>query len=529
MRKASPTNNLALHVPLAIDRWDYHRNPLAPEAFLPKSNKDAWWICERGHSYKQRIANFTRGVGCPYCAGYYASEEDNLLLGFPELIQKSWDYKRNSKAPQEYRHGSEVKVWWKCEKHKTSWQARIPNMTKGRGTGCSECHFEAVREANVALGIMRSGSLGGKFPDLIAQEWDYEANVGIDPSQLSVGSGIIVWWKCRGGHKWATPARQRTRDGEGTGCPKCNPQTSRVEVAIRLVLEDIFASVEANVDFHGHNVDVLIKPKALIVQLDGYPWHLHTYERDFELSLLADKYDIRLLRIRDLRLPKLQGCDVLQAPKYYYRKSGLKELIQKLIDWVMQELELNPQELKQAMKWCKPSDEVVQSVILRAHDISRGGRHKEEDSLLHRFPEIAKEAISSIDTSRIHYRSNLKVEWQCMECDENWETSVHHRTKRGTGCPSCARAKHGEKFQRQNVAAKGWFGQNYPHLIEQWDDEQNRGVDAQLLSAGSQVKVWWKCEKGHVWKTRVKLRTSGSGCPKCARRGRPRKSDNKDS
>ena len=36
----------------------------------PASNKEVWWICENGHSWKARIANrVIRETGCPQCAG----------------------------------------------------------------------------------------------------------------------------------------------------------------------------------------------------------------------------------------------------------------------------------------------------------------------------------------------------------------------------------------------------------------------------------------------------------------------------
>ena len=55
-------------------------------------------------------------------------------------------------------------------------------------------------------------------------------------------------------------------------------------------------------------------------------------------------------------------------------------------------------------------------------------------------------------------------------------------------------------------------------LIEQWLSEKNGDLTAQNVSAFSNRKVWWRCEKGHEWQTEVKVRAMGTGCPICLNR-----------
>lgn len=38
------------------------------------------------------------------------------------------------------------------------------------------------------------------------------------------------------------------------------------------------------------------------------------------------------------------------------------------------------------------------------------------------------------------------------------------------------------------------------------------------VSVNSSQKVWWRCEKGHLWQAQIRSRTSGSNCPVCANR-----------
>ena len=53
------------------DEWDYERNALIgliPEQILAGSEKQAYWKCQKGHSWKAAIVNRKNGHGCPFCA-----------------------------------------------------------------------------------------------------------------------------------------------------------------------------------------------------------------------------------------------------------------------------------------------------------------------------------------------------------------------------------------------------------------------------------------------------------------------------
>lgn len=58
----------------------------------------------------------------------------------------------------------------------------------------------------------------------------------------------------------------------------------------------------------------------------------------------------------------------------------------------------------------------------------------------------------------------------------------------------------------------------YPGLIRQWDYEKNNGLTPQDVTAGSQKKVYWICEKGHSFDMDIRSRTKGQGCPYCNNR-----------
>ena len=60
-------------------------------------------------------------------------------------------------------------------------------------------------------------------PNLIA-EWNYEKNIVLDPSQLTLGSNKKVWWKCGKGHEWEATVNNRNK---GRKCPFCSSRKIR--------------------------------------------------------------------------------------------------------------------------------------------------------------------------------------------------------------------------------------------------------------------------------------------------------------
>ena len=59
-----------------------------------------------------------------------------------------------------------------------------------------------------------------------------------------------------------------------------------------------------------------------------------------------------------------------------------------------------------------------------------------------------------------------------------------------------------------------------PQLMAGWNWAKNNelGIDPNEITCGSKRKVWWICEKGHEWDSRVCNRAIGIGCPYCSGR-----------
>lgn len=104
--------------------------------------------------------------------------------------------------------------------------------------------------------------------------------------------------------------------------------------------------------------------------------------------------------------------------------------------------------------------------------------------------------------------SNKSVWWQCEKGHE-WQAVIASRT-RGRSCPYCSGVKVLEGFNDLATLE--------PQLAAQWHLTLNKDITPQMVTRGSNKRVWWQCAEGHVWKALIYSRTGrqGYGCPVCA-------------
>ena len=53
------------------------------------------------------------------------------------------------------------------------------------------------------------------------------------------------------------------------------------------------------------------------------------------------------------------------------------------------------------------------------------------------------------------------------------------------------------------------------HYLCEWDEKKN-ALKPSEVTAGSNVKVWWRCSQGHSYLQAVASKRRGCSCPKCA-------------
>ena len=205
---ASKEYNLKVIRPTVAKYWDSSKNKIPPTHVLPFSKKQAFWRCNKNHTWKDTPFGFSKiNESCPFCSGVRINKDNNLKALYPELIKTQWDFKKNKSNPERIKPGSNTKYWWVCKIHNHSWRAD-PYSRAILGYKCVYCVGQKPSHTN---------NLKIDNPKL-AKEWNYKKN-NSKPEDYTAASIAEVWWICNKGHEWVQKIHSRTY---GKKCPFCS-------------------------------------------------------------------------------------------------------------------------------------------------------------------------------------------------------------------------------------------------------------------------------------------------------------------
>ena len=165
-KKVWPGESLADIHPSIAAEWHPEKNlGLTPSEVLPRSNREVIWFCPNSvlHDYPQRISDRTRGyysdnptiknAGCPFCSGAKVAPDTSLAFKFPEIASEWHPTKNKDLKPDQVTCGSNLEVWWVCEK-KHEYKKAIVQRTS-RNVGCTECpKYSSSQEIRILTEIM---------------------------------------------------------------------------------------------------------------------------------------------------------------------------------------------------------------------------------------------------------------------------------------------------------------------------------------------------------------------------------------
>ena len=147
------------------------------------------------------------------------------------------------------------------------------------------------------------------------------------------------------------------------------------------------------------------------------------------------------------------------------------------------------------------------------------GRYASKTNCLaYNYPEVAAQwhpdKNGDLTPENVVAGSRKKAWWKCDKSeDHEWSTAIHNRTTNKSGCPFCS-GRYASKDKNLSV--------EYPTLAKMWHPTKNEGLTPDNILAGSNSKVWWKCDNGldHEWKAQPNsmqrsFKTGNSGCPFC--------------
>ena len=102
--------------------------------------------------------------------------------------------------------------------------------------------------------------------------------------------------------------------------------------------------------------------------------------------------------------------------------------------------------------------------------------------------------------------SNKKVWWTCSESQGEWEASISNRCKGTLKSP----------FSQGKSVLKGFndLATTHPELSQQWHPTKNGELTPEMVTSGSNKKVWWTCgESQGEWKASPNERVNQTKTP----------------
>lgn len=291
----SKRNSLIINCPDLVNEWDYEKNvDLDINSFTIGMNRNVWWKCLKGHSWRAKIAGRVKNKhSCPYCSNH------KILVGYndlatthPEVI-KWWDFEKNKNFNlEELTFGSDKKVWWKCEKDH-SFQSVIKSRTYKR-SGCPICSNRII--------IKGINDVVSVFPEILDMIDTSLTNID-DLRKVSKGSKQKAWWRCIKGHNsWEASVKSRLL--LKSGCPVCSGIRSQMEEDFSIFISKTIHNFSnkfliinnSRKIIPPYEIDVYIPDLKIAFEFNGDYWHSDDVIRE-RSGISADEYHNRKVKL----------------------------------------------------------------------------------------------------------------------------------------------------------------------------------------------------------------------------------------
>ena len=421
-------------------------------------------------------------------------------------LMAEWDFEQNNTIgldPHQLTHGSTKKAHWICSnKHK--FIARIDHRTI-MGSGCPYCAGK--------IPIIGENDLATTHPHLL-EEWDYENNTE-QPKNYTAGSNKKVNWICHEcGNRWQSKVINRAlRNSSCPNCMRIQRGVTRTKKTIETngSLAVTFPKIADQWDYAKNDP---LKPTDVHASSKDIVWWVGSCGHSWSASISN--------RVAGTGCPVCAGKSVLSG------FNDLKTKFPEIADEWHPSLngDLSPTQItahndKKVWWICPKCNEPYFTSIYSRTSLKTGcpvctNRDVRIgiNDLATTHPALAMEWSSkhngNLRPTDVVAGSNKTVWWECTNGHE-WQAAVATRIS-GCGCPICAKEIRPVTRQKTYLAKNGSLAENRPEIAAQWHPEKNGSLTPYDITAGSDVPVWWICEKGHEWEATV---SSRRGCPYC--------------
>ena len=495
MSRSKKFISLAEHNPELVREWNYEKNgERSPESISYGSAEKIWWKCSCGFEWEATPNHRTRGRGCPECAKIQRAitKRKNIVAKRGSLAEKNpdlareWHPTRNGAlTPHDISVNSSERVWWQCSKDRRhEWDA--PINSRNSGVGCPVCSGHRL-----VVGI---NDLATVRPDLAAQ-WNFARNKGLTPRDVIAGTDKKVWWICEKGHEWQARINNRIN---GNNCPIC------IGKKVLVGYNDL-ATVMPSIAKEWHPTkNENLTPQDVVVGSNKKVWWQCERGHEWQTSVAH--------RSNGRRCPKCFGESKTSFPEqaiFYYLRQITTAYNRYMVD-AETEIDIYLPEYKIGIEYdgafFHKGEKAKQKEQRKQEKLDRLGilliRVRELEGQTSQYTIYSKPGANDTDLTQ-----SIKELLTLLNCVTQCLFDVNIDVSRD-------RNKIYEQYiqsEKENSLAV-----INPILASEWHPTQNGSLLPDFVSAHSNKKVWWKCEKGHEWEAVINSRQDGVGCPYCA-------------
>lgn len=399
-------------------------------------------------------------------------------------------------------------------------------------------------------------------PKLMA-EWNYEKNIDIDPSKLTIGSGKKIWWKCKKcKNEWQASINNRV--GKGSGCPYCS------NLKVKQGFNDLATTRPDLAKEWDYEKNGELKPEMITTFYSKKVWwKCKTCNNSWYISPNSRSksncpYCANLKIEKGFNDLATTNPELVKEWDYEKNRNILPTQVvkgsEKKVWWKCQ---------SKGHSWCATINSRVagrkcpicnseRSTSLPEYAIEYYLKKCNID-VVHSYKEKGYELDIYIPSMKIAIEYDGYF-WHKSKIDKDLEKNVKCK-KDGIklyrireGLPSlndtsidCVIQKNQKDLQetlskilseisetnidinierdiidienlREHKEKESSFLFSNSVLAIEWNYEKNINLRPEHFSKNSNKKVWWKCIKGHEWQSTISHRYNGRGCPYCAGR-----------
>ena len=402
------------------------------------------WKCKECYqTWEATIFEKSNGFKkCPYCQGKLPIPNKTSLAALYQALMDEWNFKKNSRNPQEEFPDSTNIAFWTCSECHMLFTARIidrvNNNKEGRCPNCSSEH-----------------PITSELYDYIISELD-EINQ-IDKDCISPYLKLTLWWKCKKcSSRWSSSIYDRLYNNK-----QCNDCFS--------IAEPLYNKKKITYPKRENRDNAIVDTEAIMREDNNTSKKrkniLHNNGNSTD-ALYLEKYQLRSNNYINTSNPQYNKKKVINPKR---ERTG-----KVVIDTEAIMREDNSITIKKRKKTIHNRN-LTNELYLEKYQL-----------LSYVYPELVEQFDPSncVDVNCILVNDNSNFKWKCKDCNEILEATIHEKLNLYQLCPYCQ--------GKLPIPGKTSFGALYPKELEEWDYVINN-TDPFIEFPSSNTYAAWRC------------------------------------